>query len=145
MAKLTINDSLEEDKIKMDAMGQLPDSLFTDMLNAGADVVARVQREEVKKQWSGPCSEKISAESIKKGTVRKTKSGRTISVYPQGKRRRGKEDVRNAEIAFINEYGAPKREIVARPAIRTANKKAEDAAIEAMEKVLDDYLESMGF
>ena len=46
------------------------------------------------------------------------------------------------EVAFINEYGAPKRGIAPRPAIAAANAKAEQAAADAGERVFNAYLDS---
>ena len=107
------------------------------------EVITAAQREEIEKQWRGPHSLGISAKSIKKGKVKKDKDGRSVSVYPQGTRKRRGRTTRNAEIAFINEYGAPGRHIAARPAIDAANKKKEGEAVDAGEKVYNAYLDSM--
>lgn len=128
-------------------LASLPDSVVDDMLNAGADVVAEAQRAEIQRQWKGSYSMGISAKSIKKAKkIRTTKylgiTGRYINIYPQGTRKRGKKSIRNAEIAFINEYGAPGRGIASRPAIASANAKAERQAVEAGEKVYHAYLDS---
>lgn len=128
-------------------LAALPDDVVADMLNAGADVLVQAQQKEVQQQWNGPYSMGISSESIQKDRkVRTTKdigvTGHSINVYPKGERKRGGKSVRNAEIAFINEYGAPKRGIAARPAIFTANEKAADEAVEAGERVYHAYLDS---
>lgn len=128
-------------------LAALPDDVVADMLNAGADVLVQAQQKEVQQQWNGPYSMGISSESIQKDRkIRTTKyigvTGHSINVYPQGERKRGGKSVRNAEIAFINEYGAPKRGIAARPAIFTANEKAADEAVEAGERVYHAYLDS---
>lgn len=128
-------------------LAALPDDVVADMLNAGADVLVQAQQKEVQQQWNGPYSMGISSESIQKDRkVRTTKdigvTGHSINVYPQGERKRGGKSVRNAEVAFINEYGAPKRGIAARPAIFTANEKAADEAVEAGERVYHAYLDS---
>lgn len=82
----------------------------------------------------------ISAKSIQKGKVKKDRDGRSLSVYPRGTRKRGGQTTRNAEIAFINEYG--KRGQPARPAIGTANKKKEEEAVAAGERVYNQFLDS---
>lgn len=123
-------------------LAKLPDSVVDDILNAEADVIVRAQREEIESQWTGPYSLGISSKSVKKGKVGKNKDGRSISIYPQGTRNRNGRSTRNAEIAFINEYGAPKRNIAARPAIDTANKKKESEAVDAGERVYNAYLDS---
>ena len=141
MGRLTVNglDALSDD---FAALARLPDKVVEDILNAEADVILPAQREEIEKQWKGPHSLGISSKSIKKGKVTKGKDGRSLSIYPQGTRKRGGRTTRNAEIAFINEYGAPGRHIAARPAIDTANKKKESEAVEAGERAYNAYLDS---
>lgn len=154
MARFEVNgiDSLCND---LASLAGLPDRVVDEILDAEADVIVRAQQKEIAHQWSGSYSAGISAKCIKKGKIKKVKDGRTIYVSPAGKRKRGNTVVRNAEIAFLNEYGVsgagrnknhrkrtdPKR-ILPRPAIRTANVKAENAAIAAGEKVYHAYLDS---
>lgn len=129
-------------------LASLPDSVIDDMLDAGADVIVEAQRSEIQRQWRGPYSMDISAKAIVKD--RKIRSSRTyygsleryINVYPQGERKRGKQSTRNAEIAFINEYGAPQRGIEPRPALGDAVGKKEQEAVEAGERVYHAYLDS---
>lgn len=139
MGRLTVNglDALADD---FAALARLPDKVVEDILDAEAEVITAAQREEIEKQWRGPHSLGISAKSIKKGKVKKDKDGRSVSIYPQGTRKRGGQTTRNAEIAFINEYG--KRGQPARPAIATANKKKEKEAIDAGERVYNQFLDS---
>ena len=141
MAQLEVDglNGLLED---LEALAGLPDSVADGILEAEADVIVQAQREELGRQWKGPYSEGISAGAVKKGKVQAGQAGRSITVSPQGSRKRGGKSVRNAEIAFINEYGAPGRGIAARPAIAAANAKAEEAAVEAGERVFNAYLES---
>lgn len=141
MGRLTVNglDALSDD---FAALARLPDSVIDGILDAEAEVIAAAQREEIEKQWRGPHSLGISSKSIKKGKAKKDKDGRSLSVYPQGTRKRGGQTTRNAEIAFINEYGAPGRHIAARPAIDAANKKKEEEAVAAGERVYNQFLDS---
>jgi len=141
MARLAFDglDSLMDD---LDSLAHLPDRVVEDVLNAGADVLVPAQRAEISSRWRGRFSEGISAKSVKKSNVKKTKDGGAVHIYPQGTRKRGKKRIRNAEVAFINEYGAPKRGIAPRPAIAAANAKAEQAAADAGERVFNAYLDS---
>ena len=141
MARLAFDglDSLMDD---LDSLAHLPDRVVEDVLNAGADVLVPAQRAEISSRWRGKFSEGISAKSVKKSKVKKTKDGGAVHIYPQGTRKRGKKRIRNAEVAFINEYGAPKRGIAPRPAIAAANAKAEQAAADAGERVFNAYLDS---
>lgn len=141
MARLEVNglDALLADYAEL---LRLPSEVVDGILNAEADVIVPAQRAEIQRRWKGPYSEEISAQSIKKTAVKIKRDGHCIYVYPQGKRKRGRKSVRNGEIAFINEYGAPGRGIVPRPAIAAANAKAEKQAVEAGEKVYHAYLDS---
>lgn len=134
MGKLTVNgfDALSDD---LAALAALPDSVIEQMLLAEAGIVEEEQRATAKEM--GVYDSGMTAGSIKKGKVKKTASGKSITVSPQGTNARGD---RNAEVAFINEYG--KRGQTARPFIRTANERAEKKAIEAGEKVYTDFLDS---
>lgn len=141
MGRLTVNgiDALSDD---FAALARLPDSVIDGILDAEADVILPAQRAEIEKQWNGPknLSTGMSAKSIKKGKVKKDRDGRSLSIYPKGTRKRGGQTTRNAEIAFINEYG--KRGQPARPAISTANMKKEKEATDAGERVYNQFLDS---
>ena len=130
----------------MTDLASLSEDVIDDILNAEADVIVQAQRAEIERQWKGPYSMGISAKSIKKDRkMRGLGRGRLyhyINVYPQGTRKRDGESISNAEIAFINEYGAPDRGIVARPAISVSIAKSEETAEEAGEKVYRAYLDS---
>ena len=138
-------DGIDSLSLDLSELAYLPDRVVADMLQAEADVILSAQRSEIESQWKGPYSLGISAKSIRKGRVKKGKEGASIPIYPQGSRTRGKKTVkpvRNAEIAFINEYGAPKRNIRARPAVKSDIEKTEDEAAATGEKVYMAYLDS---
>lgn len=139
MGRLTVNglEALSED---LAALARLPDSVVERILEAEADVILPAQRAEIEKQWKGPYSLGSSSKCVKKGKVKKDRDGHSLTIYPQGTRKRGGRSTRNAEIAFINEYG--KRGQPARPAIGTANKKKEEEAVAAGERVYHRFLDS---
>lgn len=141
MANMSVN-GLDGLIVDLAELARLPDRVVDGILEAEADVILPAQRKEIERRWSGPDSLGISAESVKKGEVKKSRDGYSIYIYPQGSRKRGGTSTRNAEIAFINEYGAPGRHITARPAIGTANKKKEKEAVEAGERAYHTYLNS---
>lgn len=126
-------DALTDD---LASLASLPDSVIEELLNAEADVIAEAQRSTAREMLTGEYATGTTAGSIKKGKVKKTASGKSITVAPQGSNKRGD---RNAEVLFINEYG--KRGQPARPAVRTANERAEKKAVEAGEQILNDYLD----
>lgn len=133
MGKITVNgmDALIDD---LADLAKLPDSVIEDILDAEADVIERAQRRTARKM--GVYDTGMTADSIKKGKIKKTGLDHSITVAPRGKNKRGQ---RNAEVAFVNEYG--KRGQPARPFIATANKEAEKETVEAGEKVYYAYLD----
>lgn len=138
MARLTVNglDALVGDLAEV---ASLPDSVIEELLNAEADVIEAEQRKTVREMLSGPYATGATAASIRKGKVKKTPSGKSITVAPKGTNKRG---TRHAEALFINEYG--KKGQPARPAVRTANTRAEKPALDAGEKVFNDFLDKKG-
>ena len=83
----------------------------------------------------------LTIRAIKKGKVKIKKDGsRVIYIYPSGTRERGEKRIRNAEIAFINEFG--KKGQKARPFVRTANEKSAEATTQAAADVYDRFLKS---
>lgn len=138
MARLTVNglDALVGDLAEV---ASLPDSVIEELLSAEADVIEAEQRKTVREMLSGPYATGATAASIRKGKVKKTPSGKSITVAPKGTNKRG---TRHAEVLFINEYG--KKGQPARPAVRTANTRAEKPALDAGEKVFNDFLDKKG-
>lgn len=120
----------------LDSLAKLPDSVTDGMLEAEADVIAAAQQAQAAETWTGDYATGTTARSIKKGKVKKTGLGKSITVAPTGTNKRG---TRNAEVAFINEYG--KKGQPGQPAIRTANEQKEKEAVEAGEKVYHAYLD----
>ncbi len=138
MARLEVNglDALLED---LSAIAQLPDSVAEDILNAEADVIQPEQQRAAQEMLTGDYATGATARSIKRSKVKKTSSGKSLTIYLRGRRGDGKDA---AEVAFINEYG--KKGQPARPFIRTANERAGDRAAKAGEKVYNDFLDGHG-
>lgn len=136
MARISV-DGLDGLLADLGELAALPDRVVEDMLNAEAEVIVRAQQAETASQWRGEFATGTTARSIRKGRLKKTADGRSLTVAPQGKNARG---TRNAEVAFINEFG--KRGQPARPAIAAANARAEQEAVDAAEKQLNAFLDS---
>lgn len=66
--------------------------------------------------------------------------GKSFIVF-KGSRRRGNTVTRNAHIAYVNEYGAPKRGIQARPFILQAMKAHEEEIVAAADAIIGDFIE----
>lgn len=143
-------EGLDEFALSLKEVAELPDEVIDEMLNAGADVAAEAQRREALKlgklggyrndgqriDWSAG----ETARSIKKGRVKVKDGRRVIYVTPVGSRTRGKTTTRNAEIAFLNEFGT--KTIRARGFIRKANEDSAAATTAAQLAVYNKFLES---
>ena len=139
MARMTIDglDGLIND---LSELAKLPDSVTDDILNAEADVIVTAQQNEARTMWVGPYATGVAAASIKKGKPKRVGLDKSILIAPSGSRKRGNTTTRNAEIAFINEYG--KGGQPARPAMRNAIEKKADEAVAAGEEAYHAYLDS---
>jgi HK97 gp10 family phage protein len=123
-------DGFESDIRKL---SDIPDGVLDEMMLAEAEVIEKAQRE--KGRAYGVHLTGVTLGSIKKGRILRTKDGRAITIAPQGTNKDGN---RNAEVAFVNEFG--KTGQPARPFIRDANEENTDKAVEAAEKVYDDWI-----
>lgn len=133
-----VTNGIEGLSLSLSEIADIPDKVVDDMLSAGAKIVADAQKNEGRKQ--GVHRTGVTLSSIKAGKPKRAKDGgRCIYVTPQGTNRDG---VRNAEVAFVNEYGAPQRGISPRPFMRTANEAAEDQVAETQAKIYDNYLKT---
>lgn len=137
MATFSSN-GLDELILSLEEVAQLPDSVKDEILNAQADVVVQAQRQKARAY--GVHRTGLTVEKIGKGKPKTTKDGRVIYVYPKGSRLRGKKKTRNAEIAFVNEFGSRKQK--ARPFIHDANEECAAATVAAGAEVYDRFLKS---
>lgn len=129
---------LDDLMLSMEEIAQIPDDVKDEMLDAQADVVVSAQRAKARAYCVQDTGLVIS--SIKKGKPKWKKGVRVIYITPSGTRRRGKQTVRNAEIAFINEYGTKRQS--ARPFVRDANEASAEATTQAGFEVYDKWLKS---
>ena len=126
--------------------GSIPNDVMNKMLHAAADVAVAAQKKTAASMLDKGYSTGELAKSIGKSRIKRSRDGKSISIVFKGDRKRGRRKIHttsNAEIAFLNEFGA--RGKPGRLFIQTANKQCEEAAIEAAAKVYDKWLESMGF
>lgn len=108
-----------------------------EMLAAGAEVVTEEWKRAIVEHGLVDTGDMLDSVGPNKATVNDTE--KKIAVYPQGRDRKG---VRNAEKAFINHYGASRRQ--ATHFVDDAETKAEGPAIDAMAAVWYGKLESEG-
>lgn len=137
MANLAV-DGLDGLVLDLEAVSELPDNVAEEMLDAEAEIVEKAQIYTGMKM--GVHRTGVTLSSITHGKMKRTNDGGRVKyVYPRGINEAGN---RNAEIAFINEFGAPKRKITARPFIKTANELAADTIENAAVNVYDKFLRS---
>lgn len=145
MAQLT-HSGIVELMLSLEEIAEIPAKVQDEMLNAGADVVVQAQKraaEAMDVQDTG-----LVIDSISKGPVKVKDGKRVIYVYPRGTRVRGVDKkgkpirVRNAEIAFVNEYGTTHHP--ARPFVFQGNETSAEETTQAEAAVYDRWLESKG-
>lgn len=124
--------------LSAEEVAQMGDDVADDILNAQADVVVAAQ--QAKARTYGVQDTGLVIDSIAKGEVKKTKDGRAIYIYPRGSRTRNGKKTRNAEIAFVNEFG--KKNQKARPFVRDATEQCAPKTEEVGAAVFDAYLKS---
>ena len=134
MAQLT-TDGLAEFSLSMEELRALPAAVLDEMLAAQADVIEPAQKRTGLAY--GVHRTGVTLASIRRGRPQRTKDGKAIFITPQGKNADGN---RNAEVAFINEFG--KRGQAPRPFIRNANESHADEAVDAAARKYDLWLKS---
>lgn len=136
MAMLSTN-GLAEFAVSLEDISIIPDTVMEQMLQAEADIIEEAQKE--KGRAYGVHRTGVTLDSIRRSKTSKSKDGKSILVMPMGENADGN---RNAEVAFINEFG--KRGQLARPFIRDANEEKADAAASAAAEVFDKWQSGNG-
>lgn len=137
MAKVELN-GFDEFAVDLAELARMPDSVLDDMLKAEAAVVVKAHKASISNFGLVDTGKLLN--SIKFGTVKKSSDGKYIIVSPSGTYPNRKTRV--AEVAFINEYGAPGRGIPARQWMKEANEACAEEATKAAYDVYDEYLKS---
>ena len=119
----------------------IPADAKTKALSAMADIAAAaIRRSGEAMGVRDPESEVHILDKISKAKAKLTASGGYQEITFSGSRRRGNTTTRNAEIAFVNEYG--KRGQPARPFIGQAMTANEDKIAAAGGDALGDWIET---
>lgn len=141
MARIESN-GLDELMLSMGELAELPDSVASEMLQAGGAIVADAQRSKYRSML-GVRTGKL-ADSIKVSKMKTKDGGRYVTVSPQGTHHTyGKGKIAtNAEVAFVHEYGAKSRNISAKGIMRAANEESAESAAAAEAQVYDNWLKS---
>lgn len=118
----------------------IPEAVTTRALNEMADIAATaIRRSGEAMGVRDPESEVHILDKIVKRKAKITRDGGYVDISFSGTRTRGKNKTRNAEIAFVNEYG--KRGQPARPFIGQAMNQNEEKIAAAGGDVLGDWIE----
>lgn len=148
MAKLSFS-GLDELMLSMKQVSELPDDIANDMLQAGGEIVKTAQERKIR-AILGQRSGKL-ANSVTVTPKTKTRKGgeRFVTVYPKGNHhtynhKGTQKTVRNADVLFVHEYGAPKRGISAKGIVRSANEESAEQATAAQAEIYDKWLQSKG-
>ena len=119
----------------------IPDDTKTKALGDMADIAAAaIRRSGEAMGVRDPESEVHILDKISKAKAKLTASGGYQEITFSGSRRRGNTTTRNAEIAFVNEYG--KRGQQARPFIGQAMTANEEQIAAAGGDALGDWIET---
>ena len=122
-------------------ISEIPFDVTAEALDAMAAVAADAIRSTGESMGvRDPESDVHILDRIKPRKPKKTTEGGYEMISFTGTRRRGNTTTRNAEIAFVNEYG--KKGQPARPFIGTAMNRNADKIQDQAEKVIGDWIEN---
>ena len=158
--------------LSFEQIAEIPEDVVKEMVMAGAAITVEAQKAKLKElniYDSNARAKQHLIDSVtafyKQGRGGNDGPGRYAVVYPAGKRgvrkrkkitkvyKRSKSgrtytfggdivDVTQAEVAFIHEYGAPRRGIPAKAWMQQANEGCANKVVEAELKVYDEFLRS---
>lgn len=124
----------------LNRLGQPPDEVKTKALTEMAKVAAgKIKNQGEALGVRDPESDVHILDKIKVNKPKLNAAGGICTITFAGTRSRGRKRVRNAEIAFINEYGT--REQNARPFIGQAMTQNEKAIVDPGAEIIGDWIE----
>lgn len=121
----------------MKRLGELSGDVADEMLMAGAEEVKKAWKDSAVRSGHRDTGDMIDSIGYK-GKPKTAGDIRTIDIYPQGKDRKG---VRNAEKAFILNYGTKTR--TASHWIDDADKASGEPVMTVMTEIWEKHLEGM--
>ena len=140
MASFSVS-GIDELQAAFGRIGEIPWSVTEEALNGMAEVAAaKVKAQGMAMGVRDPDSSVHILDTIKPVKAKEDKSGGHQDTTFSGKRTRHGKQIRNAEIAFINEFG--KTGQPARPFIGTGMAKNEEAITDPGAKVIGDWIEN---
>ena len=124
----------------LERISQPPEEIKAEALTAMAQVAAgKIKARGESLGVRDPESDVHILDSIKVNKPKLTKDGGSCLITFSGTRLRGGKRVRNAETAFVNEYGNRKQD--GRPFVGLAMTQNEPAIVEPGAEILGDWIE----
>lgn len=120
---------------------EIPESVMDSMLDAMAEIVIKAQERTAATMLGGPYYTGGTESAVGPGRKVKLRNGKKMYITFKGSRHRGNTTTRNAEIAFINEYG--KKGQPARPFVKKANEQSADKSTAAAEAVFHAWQDTV--
>jgi len=140
MASLELQGFEDLDQV-FNRIADIPFSVTAEALDGMAEVaMAKVKSTGESMGVRDPESSEHILDKLKRNKAKKTDFGGYETITFSGSRTRGNTKTRNAEIAFVNEYG--KRNQPARPFIGRAMSENEDEIYAPGEKTVGDWIET---
>ena len=139
MATVTV-EGFDELSRMFDEIGDIPFEVLSEALEAmGTEAQNAVFQTGTAMGVRDPESNVHILDKLRHSKPKKTEDGGSTYVTFSGSRTRGKTRTRNAEIAFVNEYGKQNQQ--ARPFIRQAAEQYADQIAAPGERILGDWQE----
>ena len=139
MAKLELY-GFEDLNAAFARIADIPFEVTEDALDAMAEVaVDKIRSTGESMGVRDPESDVHILDKLKRAKAKQTRDGGYEAITFEGSRTRNGRETRNAEIAFINEYG--KRNQPARPFIGRAMSEHADEIYAPAEKIVGDWIE----
>lgn len=139
MAKISL-EGLDGVSAMLSKLGDVPFEVLSEALDAMGDAGAEAVRSAGEAMGvRDPRSDTHILDHVIHTKPKQTEDGAVSYVTFSGSRTRGKTKSRNAEIAFVNEYG--KRGQAARPFIRQAAEQYAEQISTPGEKIIGDWQE----
>lgn len=144
-------DGLDDLMKTIEKAGQLNnDQLMNEMLNEGGKVVEEEWVKEIRSLdliSPGPITKKNMIANVKGSRPKKNKHGLIKYIYPMGEEKRDRGNVRHAAKAFYQHYGyfnvLTGKRVPGKFFVDKIEKRAENRAVQIMQKIFEDYMNSI--
>ena len=141
---------LDDLMLSFEEIAELPEHVISDMLIAQGEVLRTAQEKKIKQLELVDTEQLAGSIAINKKLRGNKFDEQFITVYPKGTRETtggvgATSKTTNNEVGFVNEFGAPHRNIKPTQWMRQANEESAEEGLKASERVYDRFLKSKGF